>query len=125
MTVKFDRVWPKLRRMEKGTLITTIRHERTYRYWKSREGKYEEIAIRGARWGSVRIHGVELRRFDSLGIRLLRLDTRPTWGIDQIVAMFKRYYPGFTAQDKITLIWMEVQTVDRTYGDKHEVDKSN
>lgn len=111
--MKFERVWPKLQNMEVGTLISSIRHERKYNYWKSREGKYEELLVRGRRWGAAKVHEVELRRFNSLDRRLLQLDTTFDWGFEQIVAYFKRWYPGFTPQDKITLIWLEVTEVDR------------
>lgn len=111
--MKFNKVWPKLQNMKVGTLISTIRHERKYNYWKSREGEYEELLVLGRRWGAVKVHEVELRQFSSLGRRLLQLDTTFDWDFDQIVAYFKHWYPGFTAQDKVTLIWMEVTEVDR------------
>lgn len=116
--MKFDRVWPKLQHMERGTLITTIRPGRNYNYWKSRDGHIEELTVTGKRWGAAEVHGVELRRFESLDIRLLRLDTMPQWSIEQIRAYFEHWYPGFTPQDKVTLIWLEVTAVDRRYRKK-------
>jgi len=118
--VKFNRVWPKLQHMKKGTLISSIRNANKYKYWKSHEGRYEAIEVKGRRWGQVKIHSVELRRFHSLDRRLLQLDTTFDLSYEQIVAFFKRMYPGFTPQDKITLIWMEVNLVDRTSKNSHQ-----
>jgi hypothetical protein len=106
--------------MKKGTLISTIRNAKKYEYWKSREGQYEAILVRGRRWGQVKIHSVELRRFNSLDRRLLQLDTTFDWSYERIVAEFKRMYPGFTPQDKVTLIWMEVNLVDRVSKDSNQ-----
>ena len=112
--MKFDRVWPKLQNMTVGTLISTIRHERRYLYWKSEEGKYTPLLVNGRRWGAAKVHEVELRRFNSLDLRLLQLNTTFDWNYDKIVGFFKSWYPAFMPQDKVTLIWLEVNSVDRT-----------
>jgi len=58
-----------------------------------------------------RIYEVELRRYDSIPLTLLRLDTEPDWSFERIFAYFKGHYKDLIVDDNVTLIWMEVTEI--------------